>query len=224
MSDSSRNDGPTGVAEGALIVLFDFKDPHSYLALAPTLALIERTGMVSHWYPFLGNPLKPLERPGPDADRGAWHRWHRASYLALDLNRYAGAQGLPARHFADGGLYRQDSGELAAMGFNWAFGEGPSVARRYLSDVFEGYWDGDLNIDRAADVERSLRLAGADAEGFDTYAAEEGLHELSAQREAAVAAGGFAPCTCLLEGEAFVGRQHLGYLEARIRRREAGIA
>ncbi len=205
-------------SEATLIVLFDFRDPHSYLALGPTFDLIERTGVHNHWYPFLGSPLKQPEEPAADADRGTWHRWHRASYLARDLARYARARALPARHFTDSGLYRQDDGELAAMGFNWAFGEGTGVVRRYLESVFEGYWDGDLILDRLADIERVLRLAGADADGFETYAGEEGVHELSAQREAAVAAGGFSPCTCLLDGEAFVGRQHLPYVEARLSR------
>ncbi|HEY5645934.1 MAG TPA: DsbA family protein [Pseudomonadales bacterium] len=206
----------TDALTGPLIVLFDFRDPHSYLAMAPTLSLIERTGVLSHWYPFLGTPLKQPGRPGLEDDRGAWHRWHRARYLARDLARYAQARGLPARHFTDGGLYRQDSGELAAMGFNWAFGEGAGVARRYLADVFQGYWDGDLDLDRYSHIERALLLAGADADGFESYAAEEGVHELAAQREAAVADGGFTAFACLLGGEAFVGRQHLPYLEARL--------
>lgn len=201
-----------------LIALFDFRDPHSYLALTPTFELIERTGVLCHWYPFLGSPLKRPAQPGPNADRGSWHRWHRANYLVRDLTRYAAARQLPARHFGDDGLYRDDDGELAAMGFNWAFGEGPSVVRRYLEAVFAGYWDGDLALDRLADIERTLRLSGADADGFEYYAGEEGVHELAAQREAAVAAGGFTPGSCLLDGEAFIGRQHLPYLEARLRR------
>jgi len=204
--------------DSTLVVLFDFRDPHSYLALAPTFALVEHTGVLAHWSPFLGSPLKRPEPPGADADRGTWHRWHRAKYLATDLVRYAKARGLPARHFSGDGLYRQDDGELAAMGFSWAFGEGPGVVRRYLEAVFEGYWDGDLALDRLADIERALRLAGADADGFETYAGEEGVHELAAEREAMVAAGGFTPGSCLFGGEVFVGRQHLPYLAARLQR------
>ena len=32
-----------------LTVLFDFKDPNSYLALAPTRAMLESLGLVGHW-------------------------------------------------------------------------------------------------------------------------------------------------------------------------------
>ncbi|MEM8769248.1 MAG: DsbA family protein [Pseudomonadota bacterium] len=199
-----------------LLVLFDFRDPHSYLALNPTRALIERTGVVSHWIPFLGKTLRAPTAPEPGADRGTLHRWHRASYAERDLIRYAAAQGLPAQHFEDGGLYRQGNGEIAALGFNWAMGEGPAVARNFLTEMFQGYWDGNLDVDKAADVERALALAGADAEGFDVYCAGQGLEEFAAQREEAVAAGGFGPPSFIFAGQVFLGRQHLPRLEALI--------
>ena len=203
---------------GELIVLFDFKDPYSYLAVAPTRAMLDAAGLISHWYPFIGQPMRAPQPPGEDADRGTLHRFQRASYHARDLCRYADARGLPARHFHDGGLYRPASGELAAMGFNWATGAGPTVAHDYLDRVFEGYWDGDLDIDAEADVERVLAASGAEPDGFDVYCQGEGIEELLAQREAAVEAGGFATPSCLLDGEAFVGRQHLPYVAAKIQR------
>lgn len=201
-----------------LTVLFDFKDPGSYLALAPTRAMIESVGVTSHWYPFVGSGLRAPVKPEAADDRGGWHRYNRATYLARDLVRYAEARGLPARHFADGGLYRATSGEVAAMGFNWATGAGPVSARDYMDRAFEGYWDGDVDLDSIADVETLLRACGIDTEGFDAYCQHEGLEELMAQRQDIGAAGGFATPSCLLDGEAFVGRQHLPYLAERIRR------
>ena len=201
-----------------LTVLFDFKDPHSYLALAPTRALIESLGLISHWYPFIGNPLRAPVRPDDADDRGGWHRYNRATYLAQDLIRYAEARRLPARHFADGGLYRPTSAEVAAMGFNWAVGAGPGFVRDYMDRAFEGHWDGAADLDAVEDVERLLSASGIDAEGFDVYCQQEGLEELLAQRQDIGAAGGFATPSCLLAGEAFVGRQHLPYLAERIKR------
>ena len=201
-----------------LTVLFDFKDPNSYLALAPTRAMLENTGLVSHWYPFIGNPMRPPQKPAEADDRGGWHRYNRARYLANDLIRYAKARELPARHFEDGGLYRSTSAEVAAMGFNWAIGAGPEAARTYMDLAFLGHWDGDSDLDAVADVERLLSSAGVDPEGFDVYCQQEGLEELLAQRQDIGEAGGFATPSCLLNGEAFVGRQHLPYLAERIRR------
>ncbi len=209
-------------AADSLLVLFDFKDPHSYLALEPTRKVIERTGVVSHWMPFLGKTLRAPSAPASDADRGTLHRWHRASYAERDLIRYAAAQGLSARHFEDGGLYRAANGEFAALGFNWAIGEGPAVARNFLTEMFQGYWDGDLHVDNAADVARALALAGADAEGFDDYCAGQGLEEFAAQRDEAVAAGGFAAPSYIFDGQVFLGRQHLARLEALIRAQQNG--
>ena len=201
-----------------LTVLFDFKDPGSYLALAPTRALIETMGLTSQWYPFIGSPMRAPVKPEAADDRGGWHRFNRATYLAQDLVRYAEARQLPARHFADGGLYRSTSGEVAAMGFNWAVGAGPDYAGAYMDRVFEGYWDGDLDLDAVEEVAQVLTESGIDADGFDGYCQQIGFEELLAQRQDIGEAGGFATPSCLLDGEAFVGRQHLPYLAERIRR------
>lgn len=205
-----------------LTVLFDFKDPHSYLAIAPTRAMIESLGLTSHWYPFVGSALRAPEEPDQRDDRGGWHRFHRARYLAQDLVRYAQARGLAARHFADGGLYRQTSAEVAAMGFNWAVGAGPESARTFMDHAFEGYWDGDLDLDSVTAIAAVLRASGVDSDGFDVYCEQEGVEELLAQRQDIGEAGGFATPCCLLDGEAFVGRQHLPYLAARVRRAGSG--
>jgi 2-hydroxychromene-2-carboxylate isomerase len=203
-----------------LTVLFDFKDPNSYLALAPTRALIEAMGLTSHWYPFIGSPLRAPVKPEAAEDRGGWHRYNRATYLAQDLVRYAEARQLPARHFADGGLYRSTSGEVAAMGFNWATGTGADYTREYMDRTFEGYWDGELDLDAIDEVAAVLAASGVDADGFDVYCQQIGFEELLAQRQDVGEVGGFATPSCLLEGEAFVGRQHLPYLTERIRRLE----
>jgi len=199
-----------------LIVLFDFKDPYSYLALEPTWALIAETGVENRWYPFLEAPMRPVPTIDETADRGARHRRRRALYRQQDLQRYAAAVELPAHHFFGDGLYRQPNGEIAAMGFNWATGQGPMVARQYLELTFAGYWDGELDLDSAEHIEALLDRCGAETDGFDLFCAEEGLRELAAQRDSLVAEGAFGVPSCLLDGEAFLGRQHLPFLAHRI--------
>jgi 2-hydroxychromene-2-carboxylate isomerase len=111
------------------------------------------------------------------------------------------------------------------MGFNWATGAGPGYARAFLDQMFEGFWDGGLDPDSVSDVSRTLERSGVETEGFDDYCQQEGIEELLAQRADISEAGGFTTPSCLLDGEAFVGRQHLPYLAERIRRllgREAG--
>ena len=201
--------------QAALTVLFDFKDPYSYLALEPTLGLIRDTGVTSRWYPFLGRTLRAPIAPQDD-DRDAWHRWLRATYQERDLCRYAAARGIRASRFHDGGLYRQSDGEIAAMGFNWATGEGPLVVLGFLHAVFEAYWDGHLNLDSVPEIEAILAGAGAETEGFDIYCEGQGVEELIAGRQALVEQGGFGTPACLFNGEAYLGRQHLDFLRAQI--------
>ena len=200
-----------------LTILFDFKDPHSYLALGPFLELADEPGISSRWYPFLGSPLRPPMSPSDNSQRGLQHRGLRARYLELDLCRYADAGNLPARHFRDGGLYRDLSGEIAAMGFNWATGDGGSVARSYLQTVFTDHWDGDLNLDSFEEVVAMLDRCGAETDGFDVYCAGQGLEELAAQRNTMIEAGGFTTPACLFQGEAYVGRQHVPFLRKKLR-------
>jgi len=199
-------------------VLFDFKDPYSYLALEPFLGLTEQRGVSGRWYPFLISAMRAPAIPGPDADRGVRHRWQRARYQAQDLQRYALARQLPARHFNDAGLYRSLHGELAAMGFNWALGEGGSVARDYLQTVFRDCWDGDLPLDSLTGIERTLAQCGAETDGFDLYCQGSGLEELAAQRETLVEAGAFAAPAILIDGEGYLGRAHLPRLRAELDR------
>lgn len=205
----------------SLTVLFDLKDPYSYLAMAPTLTLIRETGVESSWHPFIGKSMRPAEVPGDDADvdrpdRGTLHRFRRAAYYQADLCRYAAARELPARHFMGDALYRQADGTVAALGFNWAGARSTDRALEFLAAGFEGFWDGDLDIDSVDQVEAALRAAGVDTTGFAAFCAGPGLQELAEQRAELVDAGAFTAPACLLDGEAYVGRQHLGLIRWKL--------
>jgi 2-hydroxychromene-2-carboxylate isomerase len=198
-----------------LTVLFDVKNPQSYLAFDPTLSLIERTGVDAAWYPFPGPAARVPLPPGADPERGELHRWHRARYQQRDLCRYAAARGLSARHFATDALYRPAEGVAAALGFMWVAREGGGPALDYLRAAYEGYWDGDLDVDAPDAVER-LVAAHTEADGFVAWCEQAGPAELTASRARLVEEGAFAAPACVVDGEAFVGRQHLEYLAWRL--------
>ena len=63
--------------------------------------------------------------------------------------------------------------------------------------MYEAYWDGERDVDVLADVQAVLEQVGVDTEDFGAYCEGQGLEELAAQREAAVAAGGFSAPSCL---------------------------
>jgi 2-hydroxychromene-2-carboxylate isomerase len=199
----------------ALTVLFDVKNPQSYLAFEPTLELIEGTGVAADWQPFPGPVVKTPVPPGDAADRGTLHRWHRARYQQHDLCRYAAARGLAARHFGTDALYRPAEGLVAALGFNWVARTDVAAALDYLQAAYVGFWDADLDVDAVEQVER-LVAAHGDADGFTAWCEEKGPGELAALRTRLVEEGAFAAPACLVDGEAFVGRQHLAYLASRL--------
>ena len=77
-----------------LTVVFDFKSPHAYLSLEPTLSMLEDLDVQAKWQPKLVAAQQRARQPEVADDRGAAHRWHRALYRINDLRRYARARGL----------------------------------------------------------------------------------------------------------------------------------
>lgn len=200
-----------------LTVLFDFKDPYSYLALGPTLDLVADLNVDCDWQPFLISKLRAPQPAGEDDSRGDRHRRLRAQYYQRDLQRYAQARGLPARHFADGGLYRPCVGAVAAIGFNWLCSHQPSGSSEssksnipaYLNAAFTGYWDGLLDLDAVSEITGLLADHGCVTDGFADHCQQLGPENLERSRTALIERGAFTAPSYLLEDEAYVGRQHL---------------
>jgi 2-hydroxychromene-2-carboxylate isomerase len=188
-----------------IAVCIDFKSPQAWLALEPTRALEEKLGRPVDWRPFL---VPAWTRPAParaDEDRGARHRRIRAEYLAGDLERYAAARGLPL-----GDPYRNTDTTLAALGLLWLRRQAPSRARDYVALVFERLWKEGADVADPALVRDAL---GADAARFTDYAAGPGRDELAASQRELAEAGVWSVPTYLVDGEPFLGRQHLPMVE-----------
>lgn len=200
---------PDTVNVPGLTVLFDFRSAPCYLALAPTLALVDELagrgadGRVRFEVLLVAPPARPVE-PAEPSDRGGWHRWHRARYREHDLIRYARALGLPARHFEDGGIYRNPEGQVAAMGHQFLGDD----SRPYLEAVFAGYWDGDLDLDSPD----AIGALTGDPEGFAAYCGGEGPARLESAQAALREAGRFDVPGYLVGGQIFYGRQHLPWV------------
>jgi 2-hydroxychromene-2-carboxylate isomerase len=211
----------------ALTVLFDFKDPYSYLALGPTLALVADLGIDCDWQPFLTSTLRAAQPAREDDSRGDRHRRHRAEYTQRDLKRYAESRGLPARHFANGGLYRPCIGEVAAIGFNWLRAHDSSgnsetsetietKSAEYLNAAFAGYWDGTLDLDAVSGITELLADRGCPTDGFAAHCQQTGPENLESARAVLIERGAFTTPTYLLDDEAYVGRQHLPMIRWRL--------
>ncbi len=154
--------GPLGDAPAVCI---DFKNPKAYLALQPTYALEDELGIAFDWWPTLVAPMsRPLEEQQSE-DRGTRHRRTRAQYYERDMHRYARIYGLEL-----GDLHRNPDATVASVGLLWVKRHEPGSLRRYLSAVFEGYWQGGLRLEDVGEIEAVLRKIGVTVAGWNEFA------------------------------------------------------
>ena len=188
--------------QSPLSIAIDFKSPHAYLALQPSLDLIDSLGVEVDWLPFDAAPLKPHKRVGPDSARGSRHRWIRAQYQARDVERYAALQGLSIKD-----VFRAPNTSLAGIGLLWLRQKAPQAIRQYLHDSFSGLWSGNLDIEDEAAVTRLVESAGGS--GFADYSRGDGRLEWDSLQKRLIAAGLFDVPSYIVGNEIFLGRQHL---------------
>jgi 2-hydroxychromene-2-carboxylate isomerase len=194
-----------------LAVVIDFKSPQAYLAIEPTCALADELGIAIDWQPLVIAPSKIAAAPPSGNDRGARHRRFRADYLERDIGRYAADRGLSL-----GALHRRKDSTLAAIGLLWVERQGPSVARSYVERVFERYWQEDLDIEDERSIRTLLMEIEAPVSGFEAFVKGDGRANLARIESELRDRGVFEVPTYLLEGDLFLGRQHLPLLRSRL--------
>ena len=174
---------------------FDFTNAASLLAFKPTYALADELGVNVELLPF---PTEVRETPpsGRDETVGARHARVRTAYVAADTARYARWQGIELNRDATG----VDS-TVACAGCLWAGRVG--AARDYAARVLAEFWAGRLELDPEplADV-----LDDLGAPGFLEYDYGRDLEEHKAE---VASRGVYNVPTYVVDGQHFVGRQHL---------------
>lgn len=191
-------------SRSALPVAIDFKSPYACLAIGPTCALAEELGLDIEWRPFLTAAWKKYPPPSPGEDRGTRHRRFRAEYIERDLMRYAADRGLAIR-----GLYRQTDSTLAAIGLLWARRGPAPLAQAYVRRVFERYWREELDLEDERQIRALLAELDAPLFGFEEFVRGEGRTELERAQAELQNAGVFDVPTYIVNGDVFLGRQHL---------------
>jgi 2-hydroxychromene-2-carboxylate isomerase len=191
-----------------LTVCVDFKNPFAYLAVEPTRALEQRLGLTADWLPLIVAPLSRPKAAAPSDDRGTRHRRIRAEYFERDLARYARARGLDI-----GDCYRSLDVTMAAVGLEWLRRTDRARAGRYVEAMFSHFWQRGASSASEADVRAALIELGANGERFAADVAVRGAAWLAALQSSLAAAGLFTVPSYVVEGEVFVGRQHLPMVE-----------
>ena len=193
------------VSRPRLSVYIDYKSPAAFLAKEPTYALENEFGLEIDWKPLTQDRSGRRERtPVSEETKGERHARVRAEYVRMDQQRYAQAQGLTLKHPS-----RDWDSTLAAIGLIWAKQQGRSVLRGYTDRVFERFWKQELDLESQAALKEVLSEAGAVVEGFDEYVEGDGRVVHGDVQSAALEAGVFDVPSYSLDGEIFLGRQHL---------------
>lgn len=180
--------------------VFDFTSVDSWLAFGPTCRLADELQVPVNWLPMCV-PAKavPAKAPEPKENESVSERHARvrAEYMASENARYAERLGVPLKRSGAG-----VDASLAAAACIWATEQG--VGREFAERAFGGFWEGQLDIEDAAAVTGILEDLGAP--GFDL---DDGAGRLEKLREELEERGVFGIPTYVVEGQMFMGRQHL---------------
>jgi 2-hydroxychromene-2-carboxylate isomerase len=190
--------------DSRLSVLLDLRHPLAYLALHPTIELAREEGLEINWLPIRVPPLNAPSTERPDDDRGVRHRRIRAQAIAREIETYADAQGLVLRDY-----YRDADPTAAYVGWLWLREQRRERLEDYLIEVFRAYWALELDPGDVSAISRVIGDLDADAAGFEAWAVDRGLASASALAEELNERGIPGAPAYLIDGEAFLGRQHL---------------
>ena len=197
--------------QGRLSVAIDFKSPQAYLAIGPTSALADELGLDIDWQPLIIGKATTMDSATPGNDRGTRHRRMRTEYLRNDVARYAADRGLEI-----GGFEQHRDSTLAAIGLLWAKRQGPTLARAYVERVFVGYARGSLDIEDIRVMRGLLVDIGAQVQGLESFAEDDGAVELQRLQSELGDSGVFDVPMYVLNGERYLGRQHLPLIRAML--------
>lgn len=176
--------------------VFDFTSVDCWLAFGPTCRLADELQVPVNWLPMCV-PAKAAAKARENESVSERHTRVRAEYMASENARYAERLRVPLKRSGAG----VDSW-LAAAACIWASEH--DVGREFVERVFEGFWEARLDIESATAIAGILEDLGAS--GFEL---DEGARRLEKLREELAERGAFGIPTYLVEGQMFMGRQHL---------------
>lgn len=188
-------------------IYIDFKSPGAYLALQPTLALLERHQPDSQWLAFSGSTFNLADNVPQhidNEDKGSRHRRVRALARRDTHLLYAAQQGL-TMHFQQP-AHQCDLALAVLCATNGANLD-------YIKASFAAYWQAGLDLNQAAVVGELMTRSGLDADLLAQLQTEELL--ATAQSRAAQDGVVDAPAYVIAE-QLFIGREHLPWVEELI--------
>ncbi len=189
-----------------LHIYIDFKSPASYLLMKPTLAILTQLQISAQWHPFASEERPPSDRQ-PDETVGERHRRVRAQVQRDMYIKYAAIQNIPMHFRPDSGA--SDLALAALLHINTSGGDPVD----FIQVCFHTYWAQGRDLNDKEQVHKILCETGHCADGFD---AEASLRALADHRAVAEEHKIFMAATYLLDGERFIGREHLPWIKEQL--------
>ena len=187
-----------------LTIYIDFKSPESYLAFHRTMTYLEVKDLEIIWNPFLtsnrtSTPAKHNET------KGETHRRIREEHKKSLNLKYAKILNLPMKYPPS-----DNESDLALS----VLPKLDEEKNNFIALAFKYFWTENLDLNDKHTVTKLLKTLK-----IDTRILEEEkklLDKLSHQTELARELGVIATPTYELEGELFLGREHLPWIKERI--------
>jgi 2-hydroxychromene-2-carboxylate isomerase len=184
----------------------DLRSPYSYLAKDPAYALEVELGVALNLRPFTLDIAGAYNVNDPKAaERGM----RRIKYLYADVRRFANQRGLviygPKKIF-----------DPRLIHLAWLFAEQSGRGRAFVDAAYPRFFKRELDYEDRAVVTALLREIGAPDDGFDEFAAGQGLAALLAHQAEAERQGVFAVPTFVVDGELFWGQDRIDFVRAKL--------
>ena len=187
-----------------LTIYIDFKSPESYLAFHRTMTYLEVKDLEIIWNPFLtsnrtSTPAKHNET------KGETHRRIREEHKKSLNLKYAKILNLPMKYPPS-----ENASDLALSVLPKLVEE----KNNFIALAFKYFWKENLDLNDKNNVTKLLKASKID----ERILKEEKklLDKLNHQTELARELGVIATPTYELEGELFLGREHLPWIKERI--------
>lgn len=183
-----------------LDIFYDPLSAPSWLALRPTLNLIERLHLSADWQPFTAPQPRRLQTQA-DESVSQRHQRVRQAYRDHDQQRYAAWQGIPFRSPIA-------AVDRALLDYSLLLANDNGIAASFLTHVGNHYWGGE-----SAPIDLHWLSGALRVDDLQENFLAEGEMRLAAARAQVEELGIFDAPVFQVAGELYVGRQHLPAIE-----------
>lgn len=187
-----------------LKIYIDFKSPESYLAFNQTATFAKENSLDISWKPFLTKSRNP-PLPKKNETKGETHLRIREEHKKSLNLKYAKILNLPMKYPRD-----ENQSDLALSLLPKLSGE----TKDYIALAFHYFWQQNFDLNNKDTVIELLKASKKETTVLDVE--EDLIQTLIHDTELAKQSGVIATPTYELEGDLFLGREHLPWIKKHL--------